>query len=324
MERQTFLILLAGALCGTALASASATQQRRTQPAHLSLHPELIAGLKLRDARTHSAPPQKHEWVLGKQDVSGAKFGQMIAQALKPDADLRPDIKSYGLAIRDQGYRKTCSVFALTFLLEYNWAAWGEKNKTHLSEEYLNWATNKTVGNDNDGDFFSNISKGFKNYGVGDLALAPYLSDFDPAWQPSKTAIDGGIYRSGEQKFWVVFDDGVMGKSRADLDHVCSLLDNKVPVAIGQSWPNGELGAIAKFSSVLGLSFLDDYTGPQGGHSMVAVGYKRSSAFPGGGYMIFRNSWGASSGDEGYWILSFNYVRKYAYDAYAAGWDGIK
>lgn len=322
MERRTLLLLAAGALCSSALAQ---PQTRRTQPpSNYRFNPSLISTLKLKDASTHRSPIRTQEWVLGKLDTSSATFNQAILNALKPDADLRSQITSYGLAVKDQGDRGTCSVFAMTFLLEYNWASWGEKNKTQLSEEYLNWATNKTVNNQNDGDFFKNISKGFKNYGIGDAALASYQSVFNPGWQPSKSTIDGGTYRSLEQQFWVVFDDGVMGKSQEELDKLCHLLDDKIPVAVGQAWPLTKQGAKYKFGSALGLNFLEDFSGPQGGHSMVAVGYKRSKEYPGGGYMIFRNSWGAASGYEGYWLLSFSYVRKYAYDAYAAAWDGIK
>lgn len=322
MERRTLLLLAAGALCSSALAQ---PQVRRVQPpSNYRFNPSLISTLKLKDPSTHSSPTRVQEWVLGKLDVNTVTFNQAIFNALKPDADLRSQIASYGLDIKSQGGRGTCSVFAMTFLLEYNWASWGEKNKTALSEEYLNWATNKATNNQNDGDFFKNIAKGFKSYGVGDEALSPYQSAFNPSWLPSKAATDGGSYRSLEQKFWVVFEDGVMGKSQEELDKVCQLLDNKVPVAIGQAWPNTMQGATYKFGNALGLNFLDDFTGAKGGHSMVAVGYKRSKEYPGGGYLIFRNSWGKGSGYEGYWLLSFNYFRKYAYDAYAASWDGIK
>ncbi|MBB6051210.1 C1 family peptidase [Armatimonas rosea] len=321
MERRTFLLLTVGTLCSAAVAQ---PQARRAQPpSTYRFTPTLVTSLKLKDPTTHSSPTRVQEWIVGKLDTT-VTFNPAIFKALQPDADLRPLIASYGLPIKAQGARGTCSVFAMTFLLEYNWASWGEKNKTALSEEYLNWATNKATNNQNDGDFFKNIAAGFKSYGVGDAALAPYQSAFNPGWQPTKSAIDGGTYRSLEQKFWVVFDDGVMGKSQEELDKVCHLLDNKIPVAIGQAWPNTKQGATYTFGSALGLNFLNDFTGPKGGHSMVAVGYKRSKEYPGGGYLIFRNSWGTGSGYEGYWLLSFNYVRKYAYDAYAAAWDGIK
>ena len=53
------------------------------------------------------------------------------------------------------------------------------------------------------------------------------------------------------------------------------------------------------------------------GHSIDLVGFKESKEFPGGGYFIFRNSWGTSFGDKGYGFVSFQYLRTYANDAIA-------
>ena len=47
------------------------------------------------------------------------------------------------------------------------------------------------------------------------------------------------------------------------------------------------------------------------GHSVVFVGYKQSKNFPGGGYLIFRNSWGTDFGEQGYGYMSFEYASAY-------------
>lgn len=39
---------------------------------------------------------------------------------------------------------------------------------------------------------------------------------------------------------------------------------------------------------------------------------------PGGGYFIFRNSWGAEFAERGYARLTFAYARQYGIDAYIA------
>jgi C1A family cysteine protease len=48
--------------------------------------------------------------------------------------------------------------------------------------------------------------------------------------------------------------------------------------------------------------------GPSGvtdGHSIDFVGFKQDRRFPGGGYLIFRNSWGTGFQEQGYgYILS--------------------
>jgi C1A family cysteine protease len=51
------------------------------------------------------------------------------------------------------------------------------------------------------------------------------------------------------------------------------------------------------------------------GHSIDLVGYHEGSEFPGGGYFIFRNSFGPRFGHGGYGFVSFDYIRKYANDA---------
>src|SRR5579863_200252 len=53
--------------------------------------------------------------------------------------DLRPEIARRGLHIRDQGERGTCTVFATTFLIEYQLAGQMPNSRgVKLSEEFLN------------------------------------------------------------------------------------------------------------------------------------------------------------------------------------------
>lgn len=58
---------------------------------------------------------------------------------------------------------------------------------------------------------------------------------------------------------------------------------------------------------------LDNYGNPlqsRGGHAMVIVGYdRRNASLP---YFICKNSWGTQAGDEGYYYLSYDYIRTYA------------
>jgi len=53
------------------------------------------------------------------------------------------------------------------------------------------------------------------------------------------------------------------------------------------------------------------------GHSIGLVGYRRDPAFDGGGYFVYRNSWGEDHWDNGYGYMPFGYVLNYANDLLA-------
>jgi hypothetical protein len=78
----------------------------------------------------------------------------------QPEVDLRPHIASMGITIRDQGNRGTCSVFAMTFLLEYAYGNHYGYRTPDFSEEYLNDVKNLATGDDWDGGFFTRYRQG--------------------------------------------------------------------------------------------------------------------------------------------------------------------
>ena len=99
--------------------------------------------------------------------------------------DLRPAIDQMGLAVRDQGFRPTCSVFATTFLLEHGVGRELAQADLDFSEEYLNAVTNAVAGTKGDGDFLNNVALGYEAGGIVDEAQFPYRAAFAPALQPS-------------------------------------------------------------------------------------------------------------------------------------------
>jgi C1A family cysteine protease len=46
-----------------------------------------------------------------------------------------------------------------------------------------------------------------------------------------------------------------------------------------------------------------------GGHAVFAAGYVTDSQWPGGGYLIIKNSWSTRWGDQGYFYMPFAYVQ---------------
>lgn len=84
------------------------------------------------------------------------------------------------------------------------------------------------------------------------------------------------------------------------------------PVAIVFQWPKqdeaiGEHGELA----VVEREYVFD------GHSILIVGYQADEKTPGGGYLIFKNSFGESFGDKGYGRIPYAYALLYANDAMA-------
>src|SRR5690554_6580040 len=83
-----------------------------------------------------------------------------------PQVDLRPTIQSLNLGVRDQNPRGTCSVFAMTFLLEYMYGTRLVVPVNDLSEEYLNYVCNLVSGSSGDGDFFDKLDGGYLAWGI--------------------------------------------------------------------------------------------------------------------------------------------------------------
>lgn len=253
-------------------------------------------------------------------------FSPHFVSGATPEVDLRPRIRQDGLAVRDQGNRGTCTVFATTFLLEYQKAGMaGATGGRNLSEEYLNWAGNKATGEDADGGFFTKFISGYNAYGIATAAEMPYRANYHPKHPVTPSA---STIASAQAMFPVKYPftivkvwDDTTGMSSAELQNILTILRSGRPVATGIWW-------LSTFSTVTvdGVPLLKDYprsanTGSNppmfDGHSIDLVGFREARAFPGGGYFVFRNSFGPSFGDAGYGFVSFQYLRRYANDAIA-------
>jgi hypothetical protein len=251
----------------------------------------------------------------------------LLTDLSKPDVDLRPSINNFKLKIRDQGNtRNTCSVHALTFLIEYEYARQNLGLVTNdLSEEYLNYVTNLATGNTNDGDFFFNINKGHQKYGHAMQAQVANKSFFDPNFKVSQDLLNAGaknwprlvanIIKENANFTTNTADDAQpFGLTSAQFDYILAQLEADRPVAVGLRWPPKEKYAT---ETVLGVELLkhlpaSDLTAD---HSVALVGYRKYKGYPGGGYFIIRNSWGDDYGNKGYGYLSFEYVKAHAADA---------
>jgi C1A family cysteine protease len=265
------------------------------------------------------------------------QFIEHFAAGHEPEVDLRPKIRSRGLQIHDQGNRGTCSVFATTFLIEYQRAGMtgAHGSADTLSEEYLNWAGNKATREDSDGGFFTKMISGYRAWGIATSARMPYRATYNPKQPatPSAATITAAKamfpvrYPFTILKVW----DDTKGMTAAELQRVLATLRSGRPVATGIWW-------LTNFSTVTveGVPLLKDYPRSANaganppmfdGHSIDLVGFREAPTFPGGGYFIFRNSMGTGFGSAGYGFVSFQYLRAYANDAIAISpppWPSMK
>jgi C1A family cysteine protease len=222
-------------------------------------------------------------------------------QSKLPQVDLRPTINTFGLAVRDQGSRGTCSVFAMTFLLEFAYDSRLNSGLNDLSEEYLNYVTNLVAGNTGDGDYFDNLNGGYQAWGIVPEASEPYQT-VEVSSIPQSLLDAGRLWTRFEADFIKPWDN-THGASQTQLDSAIAYLDANSPVAFGGWWPTSSAWGT---STVGGIDVMNvpplakKATMVFDGHSVPLVGYRKDSAFTGGGYFVFRNSWGSSWGDSGY------------------------
>ncbi len=225
--------------------------------------------------------------------------------------DLRKYILDNHMAIRSQGNRGTCSVFATTFCIEYGMTKSFGSGFADMSEEFLNAVGNMASGKTDDGDFFYVLNKGYQNFGLCAEIFMKYQPTMAPP--PNYNQLHLADVWQRLQPDFVKSWDNTKGLTNAQLNKAISYLDQELPVAAGMYWPKK---GFFKVKSIMGVDLMDDPGKPNvtDGHSIVLVGYAKSQLFPGGGFFVFRNSWGTDFGENGYGYMSFEYVQKYTND----------
>jgi hypothetical protein len=256
------------------------------------------------------------------------QIGFRSSATIAPKVDLRPQIEKLGLAVRDQGNRATCSVFATTFLIEYQAARTKGMKGLELSEEYLNWAKNRANKSDWDGGKFTDIIRGYRQFGMVPISDMPNLEAFHPKHpdMPRPPVIASGKRFARFPFTFIKQWNNQKGMSEQELHATLAALSAGHPVATGIWW-------LEKFETVTvdRVPLMKEYPRNQNnhsdpsqnpmfdGHSIDLVGFHEGKEFPGGGYFIFRNSFGPGFGHDGYGFVSFKYIRDYSNDAITIG-----
>lgn len=257
----------------------------------------------------------------GNEDSSGRRVQRFFSPKvvggghycdIRGGISLVEDIADKGIQVRNQGNRGTCSVFAITFLLEYLLTQVFPGYHTDLSEEYLNYVTNLVKGGTHrDGDFFHHIINGYRAYGIVSENAVPYRTS--PVSHISTSTLNQGRQLISDTIVPVFLKEWDLGGvSDAQIERAIDWLDEDVPIALGTRWPNTYRTQWRAGINLMEVPANDSMV--HDGHSVVLVGYMRNSCAPGGGYFTFRNSYGSSWGSDGYGYIPFEYVKQYGND----------
>jgi purine nucleosidase len=243
-------------------------------------------------------------WVLFVLLVSGG-------QAYGKQKDLRPLFGKYGIPVYNQGKRGTCSVFAVTGLVEFELA--GKAGEyVPLSVEYLNWASNKVTGKFIDGSYFSDAVAAIREYGICRESLLPYSRSGSIGEDDCPlSAVQDAKTRRNIDIVWIKHWDVNNGMSAAQIRQVKANLEKGHPVAIGFRWPKNDKRYRRTENGVM---VIPPEEGVFDGHSVIIVGYQDDPDIPGGGCFIFKNSHGEGYGEKGYGRMPYAYAGKYAND----------
>jgi len=177
--------------------------------------------------------------------------------------DLRPNFAKWGLPLRKQGARDTCSVFASVGAMEYALARQLDRG-VPLSVEFSNWAGDQVIRRAQDGHFFTSVIRGYQKFGVCAEEDMPYAPEFRAAYQPSEKALAAAReLQTHKLAFrWLRPNDGTKGITD---EHIA-----QCKAVLAQGWP------IAAGSY----------------HSILFVGFEDDPALEGGGQFLVRDSGG--------------------------------
>ncbi|MEM8550286.1 MAG: C1 family peptidase, partial [Verrucomicrobiota bacterium] len=235
------------------------------------------------------------------------------APVIAERVDLRPDFRELGLYAKDQGRRPSCAVFSVVSALEYQQA----KNRgqaKRLSEEYLIWATRKSLGLEqaalNDpADLTGDADLGFtlmevvqalRAYGIADADSMPntFGKRMAEITEPDKTTVTEARERRQVHAF------SVTGRSNeARLERIFHLLNNDVPVVVGMAWPH--------YRTLRSPLISQQNPRPGSGHAVTLVGYKSETGNAEDARFLFKNSWGPQWGNAGYGWVTWEYLRQH-------------
>jgi len=243
------------------------------------------------------------------------------APELRPKQTLQPEFIRLGLAVKNQGRRPSCAVFAIVGALEFqNARLTGSIEK--LSEEYLVWATRRSLGltgpeavllrdpatgelTEDAGFSLPSVIAALQTYGIPryeDMRNQPGLAATEvPEPSPQIVAQARGRRR--------VFIAALPGRDPVSIiPRIVQALNSEIPVPLGMRWPNERSIHAGVLSAQQPL--------PDAFHAVTAVGYECPTGRIEDTTFVFKNSYGPRWGQGGYGRVSYRYLSRNLVDAY--------
>lgn len=243
-------------------------------------------------------------------------FGELLT--MRPGVDLRPKFLALSLGVKDQGARPSCAVFAIVSALEFQNAQL--KGATErFSEEYLIWATRKTLkrpvplrssvgpgetpsgDSENLDDFdegfaLSEVVTALRAYGIPLQSRLPYtFAKTAAAADPPGDVVDEA---QNHRRVSIV---ALPGRDQpSQLANLIRALHAGFPVPVGIRWPPWR---------TVRNGFLHNQRPKEGaGHAVTIVGYENKTGKIEDTVFIFKNSWGTRWGAGGYGFVTYGYL----------------
>ena len=273
---------------------------------------------KHQEAQTAAKRPAMHAVRAGSDDTPvGRDLSRFGTPSQLQRVDLRPRFRELELGTKNQGLRPSCAVFAVVCALEFqNAALTGHAEK--LSEEYLIWATRRTLGvpagekrviEGADGSEDDKRDAGFslmevlsalRAYGIPLQKEMPnkFGLGMEKITDPSDEVIASA---RGRRQIATYSVPGINNGVR--IANIMHALNEGVPVVVALRWPHwrtlSHSPVLAEQAPLEGRS-----------HAVTLVGYYSENGEASGLRFIFRNSWGIRWGTGGYGFAEIGYLQR--------------
>lgn len=261
-------------------------------------------------AKSHPGPAPSGR-IQNKIDQLLRSFGQ--APEVLPNVDLRPRFAELGLWVKDQGHRPSCAVFAIVSALEFQ-SAEVNGSPERYSEEYLYWATSKTLNRLSASDETEGASVSENMYDIGfslpDVVSALRAYGIPPRDRmpnqlagnkfptPSEELIEEARQANRTSVHIIPGND-----QKARVANIIHALNLGLPVPIGIRWPD---------TRVWRVHYLDKQQATlNSGHAITLVGYECPSGNIEEAVFRFKNSWGPLWGEGGYGYVTYHYLSEH-------------